>query len=160
MGLCQEHSQNVNLQVDSVESVDKIHTALSSQDPAIKVCFGSDATVVAIAQYSDDKYYTPVPVVASPSDKTEKADGLANWMQTVLDVWKAHEFGEKINGPIWALASDGDSTYHAAKFKICMFKHLKRNSYLGKLLCDLLGFNCFTSKDGVTLTCDPKHIFK
>jgi hypothetical protein len=144
LGLCQEHSHNVGIQVDSVGSVDKIHIALSSQDPAVKVCFGSDATVVAIAQYSDDKYYKPVPVAASPSDKTEKADGLANCMQIVLDVWKAHEFGEKINGPIWALASDGDSTYRAAKFKICMLKHLQKNSYLGKLLCDLLGLNCFT----------------
>jgi hypothetical protein len=56
LGLCQEHSHNVNIQVDSVESVDKIRTALGSQNPAVKVCFGSDATVVAIAQYSDDKY--------------------------------------------------------------------------------------------------------
>ena len=160
LGLCREHSHNVNTQVDSVESVEKIRAALDSQDSAVKVCFGSDATVVAIAQYSDDKYYTPVPVVASASDKTEKADGLANWIQTVLDVWKTHKFGEKVNGPIWALASDGDSTYCAAKFKICMLKQLQKDSYLGKLLCDLLGLNCFTSKDGATLTGDPKHIFK
>ena len=103
LGLCHEHSKNINNQVDSVESVDKIHSALASDNPSTKVCFGSDATVVAIAQYSDDKYYSPVPVVASPSDKTEKADDLAKWMQTVLDAWKSHEFGEKINGPIWSL---------------------------------------------------------
>lgn len=85
-----------------------------------KVCFGSEATVVAIAPYAQDDYYTPVPIVVSPSDKTEKAPELAVWMQTVLDTWKTHEFGEKVNGPIWALASDGDSTYRAAKHIICM----------------------------------------
>lgn len=78
---------------------------------ASKVCFGSEATVVGIAPYAQEDYYTPVPIVASPSDKTEKAPDLAKWMQTVLDTWKTHEFGEKVNGPIWALASDGDSTY-------------------------------------------------
>ena len=160
LGLCREHSHNVNTKVESVESVENICVALDSQDSATKVCFGSDATVVAIAQYSDDKYYTPVPVVASPSDKTEKANDLAKWMQTVLDVWKTHELGEKVNGPIWALASDGDSTYRAAKYKICMSKPLEKDSALGKLLCNLLGLNFFTSKDGVTPTCDPKHILK
>jgi hypothetical protein len=60
--------------------VDKIYSTLGSDDPSTKVCFGSDATVVAIAQYADDKYYSPIPVVASPSDKTEKADNLAKWM--------------------------------------------------------------------------------
>ena len=117
--------------------MDKICSALGSDDPSTKVCFGSDATVVAIAQYSDDKYYSPIPVVASPSDKTEKADDLAKWMQTVLDAWKSHGFGEKTNGPIWSLASDGDSAYHAAKFKICMEKIIEADSNLGKVLHSL-----------------------
>jgi len=90
--------------------------------------------------------------VASPSDKIEKADDLARWMRIVLDVWKSHKFGEKTNGPIWSLASDGDSTYRAAKFKICMEKIIETNSYVGKVLKSLLGLNQFTSVNGVTLT--------
>jgi hypothetical protein len=80
------------------------------------VCFGSETTVVGIAPHAhaQENYYTPVPIVASPSDKMEKAPDLAKWMQTVLDTWKTHEFGEKVNGPIWVLTSDEDSTYHAA----------------------------------------------
>jgi hypothetical protein len=140
--------------------VDKIRSALASDDASTKVCFASDATVVAVAQYSDDKFYSPIPIVASPSDKTEKADDLAKWMKTILDAWKSHEFGEKINGPIWSLASDGDSTYRAAKFKICMEKIVEADSNFGKVLHSLLGLNKFASKDGITLTGDPKHIFK
>ena len=128
LALCCEHSNNINNQVDNIESVEKICSALASDDSATKVCFGNDATVVVIAQYSDDKYYSPIPLVASPSDKTEKADDLAQWMCIVLDAWKSHKFGEKTNGPIWSLASDGDSTYCAAKFKICMEKILETNS--------------------------------
>ena len=130
------------------------------KDSASKVCFASEATVVGIAPYAQEDYYTPVPIVASPSDKTEKAPELAKWMQTVLDTWKTHEFGEKVNGPIWALASDGDSTYRAAKHIICMVKKIDKDSPLGKILLSLFGLNCWTSADGATSTCDPKHIFK
>src|SRR6202051_3573321 len=79
---------------------------------------------------------------------------------TLYLMWKSHKFGEKTNGPIWSLASDGDLTYHAAKFKICMEKIIETNSYFGKVSKSLLGLNQFTSVDGVTLTGDPKHIFK
>ena len=76
----------MNTKVDSVESVEEVCTALAEpKDSDLKVCFGSEATVVAIAPYAQDYYYTPVPIVASPSDKTEKVPELAKWMQTVLD---------------------------------------------------------------------------
>jgi hypothetical protein len=135
--------------------VETVRAALfQPKDSASKVCFASEATVVGIAPYAQVDYYTPVPIVASPSDKTEKAPELAKWMQTVLDTWKTHEFGEKVNGPIQALASDGDSTYHATKHIICMAKKVDKDSPLGKILLFLFGLNCWTS------TCDPKHIFK
>jgi len=161
LGLCREHSYRVNTRVESVDSVEEVRTALAEpKNSSSKVCFGSETTVVAIAPYAQDDYYTPVPIVASPSDKTEKALELAKWMQTVLDVWRDHEFGKKVNGPIWALASDGDATYRAAKHIICMVKKVDKNTPLGKILSPLLGLNCWTSAEGATSTCDPKHIFK
>jgi hypothetical protein len=151
----------VNLKVDSIESVEQVRAVLSEpKDSASKVCFGSEATVVGIASYAQEDYYTPVPIVVSPSDKPEKAPDLAKWMEIVLNTWKTHGFGEKVNGPIWALASDGDSTYCAAKHIICMVKKVDKDSSLGKILLSLLGLNCWTSNNGVTSTCDPKHIFK
>jgi hypothetical protein len=48
-----------------------------SQHDDTKVCFGSDATVVGIAPHADNKHYSPVPIVASPPDKTEKGVELA-----------------------------------------------------------------------------------
>jgi len=41
-----------------------------------------------------------------------------------------------------------------------MVKKLDTNSPLGKTLSPLFGLNCWTSADGATSTCDPKHIFK
>jgi hypothetical protein len=79
----------VNIKVDNIQSVEQVCMALSKpKDGASKVCFGSEATVVNIGTYADEEYYTPVPIVASPSDKTENAPELAKWMQTVLNTWK------------------------------------------------------------------------
>jgi hypothetical protein len=108
--------------------VEQVCAALfEAKDSASKVCFGSETTVVGIAPYVQQDYYTPGPIVASPYDKTEKAPDLAKCMQTVLDTWKTHEFGEKVNGPIWTLASDGDSTYQAAKHIICMVQKVNKD---------------------------------
>lgn len=42
LGLCREHSHNVDTKVISLDSIEKVHVALSeSQDDATKVCFGS-----------------------------------------------------------------------------------------------------------------------
>lgn len=62
MGLCREHLRNVDTKVTDCESDKKIRTALFQEsDPNKKVCFGSDATVVAIAPYTRKDHYTPVP---------------------------------------------------------------------------------------------------
>ena len=161
LGLCREHSHNVDTKVISLDSIEKVHVALfESQDDATKVCFGSDATVVAIAPYARDYHYSPVPIVASPSDKHEKGVDLAKWLETILDIWKTHGLGEKKNGPIWALGTDGDASYRLAKQIICVCQQIDKSTPLGKLLSSLLGLNCYTSKDGLTGTCDPKHIIK
>jgi hypothetical protein len=161
LGLCREHSCNVDTKVISLDSVEKVRVALfESEDDTTKVCFGSDATVVGIGPYARNDHYSPVPIVASPSDKHEKGVDLAKWLETVLDTWKAHPLGEKINGPIWALGTDGDASYRLAKHTICVNKQIGKFTQLGSLLSPLLGLNCHTSKDGITGTCDPKHIFK
>jgi hypothetical protein len=161
LGLCREHSSNVDTKVISLDSVEKVRVAsFESEDDAKKVCFGSDATVVVIGPYAQNDHYNPVPIVASPSDKHEKGVDLAKWLEIVLDTWKTHPLGENMNGPIWALGTDGDASYRLAKQIICVYKQIDKSTSLGSLLSPLLGLNCYTSKDGVTGPCDPKHIFK
>lgn len=41
-----------------------------------------------------------------------------------------------------------------------MDKLVEKDSHLGKLLGALSGLNHYTSKEGITMTCDLKHIFK
>lgn len=162
IGLCREHSKNVGTEVTDLQSVENICTALfESQDhPLTKVCFGCDATVVAIAPYGRENHYNPTPLIASPSDKTEKGGKLAKWMQTLIDCWKDNSNGEQANGELWALGSDGDSVFRAAKHELCMNTDIDLASLLGRLLCPLVGLNCHTGPTGIVGTCDPKHIIK
>jgi len=161
MGLCREHSRNVKTEVTDQQSIEDVRAALfDSENSESKVCFGSDATVVAIAPYARSDYYRAVPLVVSPSDKTEKWQQLAEWVCNFLRNYSDHPFGEKLTGKIYALASDGDATFRRAKHEICMTKKLDPNSALAKELGYLLGLNLFTSEDGVIGTCDPKHVIK
>ena len=115
---------------------------------------------MAIAPYARSDFYSPTPVVLSPSDKTEKGKDLAFWIQITLDAWKTHPLGEKVHGPIWAYASDGDACFRVARYLLCMKVEINPESLLSALLSPLVVFNHYSSPDGVVGTCDPKHIMK
>jgi hypothetical protein len=156
LGLCREHSSNINLTVTSVEVVDAIEEALKDGS----CCLGKDGTVVAIAPIADSEYYYPVPLILSPSCKQEKRADLAKWLNTLLTVYKSHTFGEKIHGPIRTIASDGEASFQTARFFLCMKTRLDSQSDLGKILCKIPGLNCYTGDHGILGTCDPKHVIK
>ncbi|KAF8993733.1 hypothetical protein BDQ17DRAFT_1252608, partial [Cyathus striatus] len=162
MGLCWEHAENVKTEVTDYQVIEDVRRRLlnTSGENNKKVCLGKEATVIALAPYSCLNHYQPVPLVVSATDKTEKWAQLKLWMETFLHNYKTHSFGEALNGPIWSLASDGDSTYCRAKHEICSQSVIQNDSEMGKILSKLSGLNLFTSVNGITWTCDPKHIFK
>ena len=133
LGFCREHGKIVYLKCDSVEAIQKLKDLVNEG----KLCFGSDATVVAIAPYTETDHYTPVPIILSPTDKTEKGEDMMIWIQKVLDSWEKHQFGAQINGPIWAIASDGDPSFRLAKHLLCMTTDLDMTSPLGQKLGEL-----------------------
>ena len=133
LGFCREHEKTVYRKCDSVEAIQKLKDLVNEG----KLCFGSDATVVAIAPYTETDHYTPVPIILSPTDKTEKGEDMMIWIQKVLDSWEKHQFGAQINGPIWAIASDGDPSFRLAKHLLCMTTDLDMTSPLGQKLGEL-----------------------
>ncbi|KAJ7032090.1 hypothetical protein C8F04DRAFT_1185331 [Mycena alexandri] len=162
MGLCREHSDRVNTKVESLESIEQVRKALAETDKksTTRVCHGSDATVVAVAPYANEKHYTAVPIVVSPTDKTETGADFAKWLNTVLEAWRLDPNGEKLHGPIWSIESDGDGVFRLAKFIICMVKQVDPNSALGKILDKCLGINKYTSEHGAIAGSDLKHVAK
>ncbi|XP_006455832.1 hypothetical protein AGABI2DRAFT_121753 [Agaricus bisporus var. bisporus H97] len=160
LGLCREHSHKIDTRVTDSTIIGKIWDALESQDMDTKVCWGSEATVVVVALYSRNDHYSPTPLVISPTDKSETGDKLGQWIQVVIDTWNNHENGALQNGPLWSIASDGDAVFRRARHDLCNRYPLDKDTPLGQKLQPLLGLNLNTSKEIITATCDPKHIFK
>lgn len=94
VGLCWEHGGNVETEVTSFSIIETVHEALFDlKDPDKKVCFGTNATVVALAPYAQNDHYSPMPILASPSDKREKSEALASWINMVLSSYKTQIWG-------------------------------------------------------------------
>ncbi|KAI0066999.1 hypothetical protein BV25DRAFT_1897244 [Artomyces pyxidatus] len=157
VGLCREHSHTVSTRVTDVEAIKAVEKALHVDETC---CYGKDGTVVAIAPYADSQSYTPYPVILSPSCKTEKGSEMSLWMKTMLDVWRTHPHGEVKHGPIYAIGSDGESSFRLARFTLCMSETLDAASELGQILYKLQGLNRETGPYGIIGTCDPKHVIK
>ncbi|KAF8884807.1 hypothetical protein BD779DRAFT_1442856, partial [Infundibulicybe gibba] len=157
IGLCREHTDHITTELTSFAVIKAIEKALYKDKTC---CHGKDGTVVAIASVAGSQHYTPVPVLLSPSCKTEKSTALGGWLQTFLDVYRDHQHGQAIHGPIWSLASDGEASFRAARFSLCMSRRLDSSSTLGERLRLLPGLNFQTGPYGILGTCDPKHVIK
>ena len=91
---------------------------------------------------------------------TENGRDLLTWVSKLLRIYEADENGEKHHGPIWILATDGESSFRNLRFRLGLLVNLNKNSELGRKLYKLAGLNCKTGLNGLTTTCDPKHIVK
>jgi len=107
LGLCREHSQDIKKTVDVVGDIEYVKCVLDDE-----VCHqGKDGTVLAIAPITDTKDYYPVPLVLLPSCKTETGDQLAEWVGSFINAYRDHPEGEAHHGPIFTLATDGESSF-------------------------------------------------
>lgn len=156
LGLCREHASAVDTTVTDYDSIKAIESALDGG----KVHVGKDATVLALGSIADPDHSIPIPVLVSASCKKEDGDGLAHWIELFLDVWKRHPCGEARHGPITVLASDGESTFRSARFKLAMKERIDTTEGYGIFLEGLDGLNLQTGIHGLLTTCDYKHVFK
>jgi hypothetical protein len=157
LGVCREHASELDLRVRSAESVLTVEAALHDEKP--RADYASEATVVAVAPFRDTSYFA-VPIVLSGSCKGETGGRMAIWLQEVIRAWKENEDGERGHGPLWSVATDGESTMRSCRFQLCMSQGLPPSSRLYPLLHNLPGLNLFTGAGDLTMTCDPKHLFK
>ncbi|KAF9778154.1 hypothetical protein BJ322DRAFT_1147952 [Thelephora terrestris] len=157
VGICREHGSALDPRVRSQEALADIEDTLHSDKP--RAHYASEATVVAIAPFRSSSY-SAIPVALSGSCKAETGEAMALWLRELIRAWKESEDGEKRHGPIWSIATDGESTMCSSRFQICMSQELAPSSLLYPMLHHLHGLNLFTGPHDITMTCDPKHIFK
>ncbi|KAI0753375.1 hypothetical protein C8Q80DRAFT_1096770 [Daedaleopsis nitida] len=159
VGLCREHSHGLRIKSSNGRSGGTLDPSRTSgSEPAVH--YGKDGTVAALAPYANSEHYAPVPLIVSASCKAESSKGLISWLKVVLDAWKVHPYGAPTHGPVWTLASDGESSFRRARFLLCMNKRVSPTSPLGQRLDTLTGLNLNTGPDGILGTCDPKHVMK
>jgi len=106
-GLCREHANKADLQIRSMAAVDKVADLLEDD-----IChMGRKATVAAIASFRTKDYHAK-PVLISPTCKSEKAPEQAEWIKLLIERWRPFE---STHGPLWSVATDGDTTRRAAR---------------------------------------------
>ena len=156
LGLCREHSQNLKKVIDNVGDINDVKRALDGGE-----CHhGKDGTVLAIAPITDSKDYYPVPLILSPSCKTETGDQLVEWVGSLIDAYREHPDGEARHGPIHTLATDGESSFRKLRATLGLRQLLNQHSPMGNILYNLPGLNLYTGLYGLLTTSDPKHIVK
>lgn len=161
IGLCREHGAHIRTRLTGFDVIQEAEAALHDPPDGAPHChYGKDGTVMAIAPYARTDHYAPVPILVSASCKSERGEELAEWIPSVWKVWNTHVSGRRQHGSIWALGSDGESSFRRARFLLCMTELLDRSAPLGRLLRTLPGMNCYTGVHGICGTCDPKHVIK
>jgi len=157
IGLCREHAGSLDLRVQNLQSITSVQEALNQDKP--RAHYASEATVVAIGPFRSSNY-SAIPVALSGSCKGETGDGMARWLKDVIHAWRDQPSGAATHGPIWSIATDGESTMKACRFRLCMSQALPHSDPLYSLLKNLTGLNLQTGEGNVTMTCDPKHVMK
>jgi hypothetical protein len=159
LGPGREKVHLIDLRVKSMEAIGHAREAIWGNPPIVRLA--TNATVVALGPLANYTSYAPIPLVVSGSDSSETGAQLAAWMRDVIGGYAANPCGAVSHGPIWNIASDGASTFRAAKYEICMEVNLSEIDYgLFEVLSKLPGLNLSTSRDGIVTTGDPKHVFK
>lgn len=158
IGTCREHPPPIfPPRIISFKDVEQLEKALHTDKTS---CYGKEATVVVIAPASGKDKLGGVPLAVSSSCKSESGSQFASWLREVINAWHTNPCGERIHGPIWTIATDGESSLRVGKYLLCMSEDLDRDSPLGKLLYPLRGLNCRVGSGNIVATCDPKHVFK
>ncbi|KAG6820014.1 hypothetical protein H0H93_006478 [Arthromyces matolae] len=157
IGVCREHSNEYNLQVNDWPSLERLKAGLEENH----LHHGKEATVVAIAPVANLTHYYPIPFSLTATCKAETGERLADWLEeALLDTYFTHDEGRKRHGELFSVASDGASCFRSARFHLFMRCCLDPTSDLGRLLYPLDGLNCYTGKYQVLGTCDFKHVIK
>ncbi|KAG0692593.1 hypothetical protein DFH29DRAFT_882269 [Suillus ampliporus] len=152
IGLCHSHSHMVDPTLHTYDSALRIAEKLAEGT----VPLGKEMSVIAIGAFGDDEIF---PILAAPTCKCEDADKMVSIVTLARDHWRETGAEEHL-GPIFSVATDGDSMRRAAGH--CMFlKHeLSATSRLYRTLSDMPGLNLTTGDNETTLDFNYKHIIK
>ncbi|KAK6996107.1 hypothetical protein R3P38DRAFT_2480378, partial [Favolaschia claudopus] len=112
LGLCREHSGDLDLSMDSIDSVLAVLEAVHGDSPTCH--YGREATVAAVAPFSSEDYHG-LPIVQTQTCKSEKGPGFANLLSSIMEQW---ELNATDNADIWVLGIDGDAVFREGSRRV------------------------------------------
>lgn len=152
-GLCREHCAAVDLRLRSFQSAVDIAEALDEE----RVHLGKEVSVLGLSSFGED-IRGALPLVISPTCKSERPDKTAEILRTVIVVYN-DEFA-KFFGPMWSFASDGDAGRRAMVYDMFMTNMIDLSHPLYAIVGQLPGLNLRVGDGDVTADFDWKHEIK
>ncbi|RXW14911.1 hypothetical protein EST38_g10936 [Candolleomyces aberdarensis] len=129
-GLC-EHAAEKFTSMKLGNNLEVIH-AIAAAVRAGEVHIGQEVFVAAFAR-NDTFDYSAKPVLVFPTCKSGTAQTSALIIEKLRQAWQLSPYGEKLHGPIWSIASDGDPKRRPALYLQCMAPDIEAG--ICKLLC-------------------------
>ncbi|KAI0681858.1 hypothetical protein C8T65DRAFT_597993 [Cerioporus squamosus] len=154
IGFCREHGASLDLSMHDIPSILKVADAVHGNEPTCH--YGKEATVAVVGALRGDQYQ-PLPVMLSPTCKSENAEQFAVVVQLLIDQWKEH--GAAVHGPLWHISTDGDATFCGALHLVLMKQEVQPGA-LRDRLCQLEGLNLRTGDDDIVWNPDHRHLVK
>ncbi|KAG1777967.1 hypothetical protein EV702DRAFT_947624, partial [Suillus placidus] len=152
IGLCHAHSHLVDPTLHTYDSA--LHIAEKLTEGLIHL--GKEMSVLAVGSFGDDVIF---PILAAPTCKCENAEMMISIFTLAIDRWRETGAEEHL-GPIFSVATDGDSMWRAAGHSMFLKTNLPTTSRLYGTLSHMQGLNLATGDYEITLDFDLKHILK
>ncbi|KAG9074525.1 hypothetical protein FRC06_010623, partial [Ceratobasidium sp. 370] len=115
-----------------------------------------EATMVALAPFGGSNY-GPMVVLISGTCKTELVEDQKALISLVLEAWAMSPCGEQALGPVWSIATDGDSRRRQAIHSLCTVRSLASVSPIYLQLYNLPLLNLSCGRGDITHNGDFKH---
>ncbi|KAH6916952.1 hypothetical protein BKA70DRAFT_1089861 [Coprinopsis sp. MPI-PUGE-AT-0042] len=157
VGLC-EHAQTELPSLKMGKSLDTVYKVKDATNQK-KAEVVKESLVISFNRNSATGYGARA-VGIHPTCKEGGFRRSAKLMEMYRQGWKISPVGEKLNGPLIDMSSDGDPRRRAAFYLHCMVLKLTSAHPLYKHVGDLIGLNLWTGPDGETQDFDYRHIFK
>lgn len=151
--LCWKHSGMVDLVLRTYHSAVDIAKRLAAGE----LHLGKEMTVASISFFGTGNSRT-YPILAAPTCKQEDASDMASIFEMLITGY--NKVAAAILGPLWSVATDGDSTRRKAGYHLFVRNPLSPSSPTYRTLVQLQGLNLLTGEGDVTLDFDWKHIYK
>ncbi|TFK16713.1 hypothetical protein FA15DRAFT_606525, partial [Coprinopsis marcescibilis] len=125
------------------------------------VHLGHEILVAAFARNAEEDYGAK-PVLILPTCKQGSFKDAALVLEKLKQAWRLSPFGEKMHGPIWSLASNGDPKRRPALYLHCMVREIKPDTdpEIFDLVGSLQGLNLWVGPSLETQDLDWKHCIK